>query len=207
MILFFRLRPPGCNILTMSWLFAVHADEVILTGLIIVSCVSFFASMKLPLWPFSSITYTTAATCSFVTIAASEGLSFPDNFARSRLIRSSVPHPRYFISLYSPPPPPSGVPTQGLLMSVLARNVPRALATGTCNSGMLATEAGTIGRAVGNSLLTIYMRRFTEPADILNVFSCTAIAALLFSLLAVSLVRSSEGQQSLQVCVFLTSRR
>lgn len=40
-------------------------------------------------------------------------------------------------------------------MSTLSKVVPYSLAVGTCNSGLINTEVGTIGRAIGDSLVTL----------------------------------------------------
>ena len=44
---------------------------------------------------------------------------------------------------------------EGVTMSLLSKVVPPSLARGTFNSGLLATEAGTFGRAVGDMLVTL----------------------------------------------------
>lgn len=44
---------------------------------------------------------------------------------------------------------------EGVNMSLLSKTVPRSLARGTFNSGLLATEAGTLGRAVGDIFISI----------------------------------------------------
>ena len=44
---------------------------------------------------------------------------------------------------------------EGVNMSLLSKTIPRSLAKGTFNSGLLATEAGTLGRAVGDAVVTI----------------------------------------------------
>lgn len=44
---------------------------------------------------------------------------------------------------------------EGVNMSLLSKTIPRSLARGTFNSGLLATEAGTLGRAVGDNLVTM----------------------------------------------------
>mmetsp|Transcript_19382 Transcript_19382/g.26895 ORF Transcript_19382/g.26895 Transcript_19382/m.26895 type:complete len:668 (+) Transcript_19382:1-2004(+) len=43
---------------------------------------------------------------------------------------------------------------ESIIMSTLSKVVPYSLAVGTCNSGLLNTEIGTLGRAIGDSLLT-----------------------------------------------------
>lgn len=43
---------------------------------------------------------------------------------------------------------------EGVNMSLLSKTMPKALARGTFNSGLLATEAGTLGRAVGDQMVT-----------------------------------------------------
>ncbi len=39
-------------------------------------------------------------------------------------------------------------------MSLFTKVIPRRLAAGTFNSGFLSTEAGTLGRAVGDAVIT-----------------------------------------------------
>lgn len=43
---------------------------------------------------------------------------------------------------------------EGVNMSLLSKTIPRSMAKGTFNSGLLATEAGTLGRAVGDVMIT-----------------------------------------------------
>lgn len=44
---------------------------------------------------------------------------------------------------------------EGVNMSLLSKTIPRAFARGTFNSGLLATEAGTLGRAIGDVTITL----------------------------------------------------
>ncbi|GLE01159.1 hypothetical protein PINS_up009989 [Pythium insidiosum] len=44
---------------------------------------------------------------------------------------------------------------EGVNMSLLSKTIPRAFARGTFNSGLLATEAGTLGRAIGDVAITV----------------------------------------------------
>lgn len=44
---------------------------------------------------------------------------------------------------------------EGVNMSLLSKTIPRSLARGTFNSGLLATEAGTLGRAMGDIMITV----------------------------------------------------
>ncbi|TMW66755.1 hypothetical protein Poli38472_014067 [Pythium oligandrum] len=44
---------------------------------------------------------------------------------------------------------------EGVNMSLLSKTIPKAFARGTFNSGLLATEAGTFGRALGDVLITL----------------------------------------------------
>ncbi|RYH30903.1 hypothetical protein EON65_03910 [archaeon] len=45
---------------------------------------------------------------------------------------------------------------EGVIMSLLAKIISPELAQGTFNSGLLATEAGTFGRVVGDMLITMW---------------------------------------------------
>ncbi len=40
-------------------------------------------------------------------------------------------------------------------MSLLSKTIPKTFAKGTFNSGLLATEAGTFGRALGDIAITV----------------------------------------------------
>uniref|UniRef100_M4BRT1 SPX domain-containing protein n=1 Tax=Hyaloperonospora arabidopsidis (strain Emoy2) TaxID=559515 RepID=M4BRT1_HYAAE len=44
---------------------------------------------------------------------------------------------------------------EGVNMSLLSKTIPRSFAKGTFNSGLLATEAGTFGRAIGDVAITV----------------------------------------------------
>ncbi|RHY62407.1 hypothetical protein DYB38_004413 [Aphanomyces astaci] len=44
---------------------------------------------------------------------------------------------------------------EGVNMSLLSKTIPKAFARGTFNSGLLATEAGTLGRTLGNGAVTL----------------------------------------------------
>uniref|UniRef100_K3X6Z1 SPX domain-containing protein n=1 Tax=Globisporangium ultimum (strain ATCC 200006 / CBS 805.95 / DAOM BR144) TaxID=431595 RepID=K3X6Z1_GLOUD len=44
---------------------------------------------------------------------------------------------------------------EGVNMSLLSKTIPKAFAKGTFNSGLLATEAGTLGRAIGDVMITL----------------------------------------------------
>lgn len=44
---------------------------------------------------------------------------------------------------------------EGVNMSLLSKTIPKAFAKGTFNSGLLATEAGTLGRAIGDVAITL----------------------------------------------------
>lgn len=44
---------------------------------------------------------------------------------------------------------------EGVNMSLLSKTIPKAFAKGTFNSGLLATEAGTLGRAIGDVAITV----------------------------------------------------
>lgn len=44
---------------------------------------------------------------------------------------------------------------EGVNMSMLSKTIPKSFAKGTFNSGLLATEAGTLGRAIGDITITL----------------------------------------------------
>lgn len=44
---------------------------------------------------------------------------------------------------------------EGLDMSLMSKMLPARLARGTCNSGLITTEVGTFGRALGNMVITV----------------------------------------------------
>jgi hypothetical protein len=44
---------------------------------------------------------------------------------------------------------------EGVNMSLLSKTIPKSFARGTFNSGLLATEAGTFGRALGDVMITV----------------------------------------------------
>ena len=44
---------------------------------------------------------------------------------------------------------------EGLDMSLMSKMLPARLARGTCNSGLITTEVGTLGRALGNMVITV----------------------------------------------------
>ena len=59
---------------------------------------------------------------------------------------------------------------EGVIMSLLSKVVPAELAKGTFNSGLLATEAGTLGRVIGDCMLTYLAERqsaSTSPSSTL----------------------------------------
>ena len=41
-------------------------------------------------------------------------------------------------------------------MSLLSKKIPRSMSSGTCNAGLLATQAGSAGRFIGNLALTLF---------------------------------------------------
>jgi MFS family permease len=44
---------------------------------------------------------------------------------------------------------------EGVNMALLSKTIPKSFAKGTFNSGLLATEAGTLGRALGDIFITV----------------------------------------------------
>jgi len=53
---------------------------------------------------------------------------------------------------------------EGVIMSLLSKVVSPELARGTFNSGLLATEAGTLGRVFGDCMLTYLSERQSQSA-------------------------------------------
>ena len=51
---------------------------------------------------------------------------------------------------------------EGVIMSLLSKLVSTELAKGTFNSGLLATEAGTLGRVFGDCMLTYLSERHSS---------------------------------------------
>ena len=72
---------------------------------------------------------------------------------------------------------------EGVIMSLLSKVVSPELAKGTFNSGLLATEAGTLGRVVGDTMLTCLSERL-EAGVINGLFVPIALGVLLSILLA-----------------------
>ena len=71
---------------------------------------------------------------------------------------------------------------EGVIMSLLSKVVSPELAKGTFNSGLLATEAGTLGRVVGDTMLTCMSERL-EAGVINGLFVPIALGVLLSILL------------------------
>jgi len=71
---------------------------------------------------------------------------------------------------------------EGVIMSLLSKVVSPELAKGTFNSGLLATEAGTLGRVVGDTMLTCLSERL-EAGVINGLFVPIALGVLLSILL------------------------
>ena len=53
---------------------------------------------------------------------------------------------------------------EGVIMSLLSKLVSTELAKGTFNSGLLATEAGTLGRVFGDCMLTYLSERHSSSS-------------------------------------------
>jgi predicted membrane protein len=60
---------------------------------------------------------------------------------------------------------------EGVIMALLARVISPELAKGTFNSGLLATEAGTFGRVVGDVCITVFGAGRHQDAVINQLFS------------------------------------
>jgi len=50
----------------------------------------------------------------------------------------------------------STIVMESVSMSLLSKKIPPSMSRGTCNAGLLATQAGSFGRFIGNMLITIY---------------------------------------------------
>jgi len=80
---------------------------------------------------------------------------------------------------------------EGVIMSLLSKVVSSELAKGTFNSGLLATEAGTLGRVVGDCMLTFLSERHStgggESADgaVINALFLPVAIGVLVSILLV----------------------
>ena len=74
------------------------------------------------------------------------------------------------------------------MMAMLSKVVSPRLAKGTFNSGLLSTEAGTIGRVVGDMFITV-----TSSLRTLNIYEPSIVESLvncLYGPIAVGLVVS-----------------
>ena len=69
---------------------------------------------------------------------------------------------------------------EGVVMSLLSKLIAPELARSTCNSGLLATEAGTIGRVVGDALITFFGNA-KHGADLTTVVASTSSVAVAIS--------------------------
>ncbi len=50
----------------------------------------------------------------------------------------------------------STIVMEAVSMSLLSKKIPPSMSRGTCNAGLLATQAGSMGRFAGNMLITLY---------------------------------------------------
>ena len=74
---------------------------------------------------------------------------------------------------------------ESCLMSLLSKVVSPALARGVCNSGLLATEAGTAGRAAGDFILAFALKHCDGHAGrraLLGVLFPPSAAAIVLSI-------------------------
>ena len=71
---------------------------------------------------------------------------------------------------------------EGIIMSLLSKLVSPELAKGTFNSGLLATEAGNIGRVVGDILITLCASSQASSAYLVNRLFVPVLVGLLFSI-------------------------
>lgn len=69
-------------------------------------------------------------------------------------------------------------------MSLLSKLVSPELAKGTFNSGLLATEAGTLGRVIGDMLISYFAVMKSDAGEILNLL----YAPLLVGVILCSLI-------------------
>ncbi|KAJ1428034.1 major facilitator superfamily domain-containing protein [Ochromonadaceae sp. CCMP2298] len=72
---------------------------------------------------------------------------------------------------------------EGIIMALLAKLISPELAKGTFNSGLLATEAGTLGRVVGDVLITVFGGTHSPEVLTNNLFLPLGVMLLLSLLL------------------------
>ncbi len=68
---------------------------------------------------------------------------------------------------------------EGVIMTLLAKVISPELAKGTFNSGLLATEAGTFGRVLGDCCITLFGAAQDSSALVNHLFFPLAILVLL----------------------------
>ncbi len=73
---------------------------------------------------------------------------------------------------------------EGPNMSLLSKTIPQEWARGTFNSGLLATEAGTFGRVIGDVLVSLvcFLINDNEEANVLNGIFIPNLLLILFTL-------------------------
>jgi hypothetical protein len=77
---------------------------------------------------------------------------------------------------------------EGIIMALLSKLVSPELAKGTFNSGLLATEAGTFGRVLGDAAITFLGESSSRTSfELVNLLFFPFIAALFFSIIVIHL--------------------
>ena len=71
-------------------------------------------------------------------------------------------------------------------MSLLSKTVPTAWAKGTFNSGLLATEAGTFGRVIGDGFISVVSFLGSDDYDLVNSIFIPILAFIVLGTVAVT---------------------
>jgi hypothetical protein len=75
---------------------------------------------------------------------------------------------------------------EGIIMSILSKVISPELAKGTFNSGLLATEAGTFGRVIGDMTIVIFGGSGNESAHLVNQMFWPLALLIVASLLLIN---------------------
>jgi hypothetical protein len=76
---------------------------------------------------------------------------------------------------------------EGIVMSLLSKVISPELARGTFNSGLLATEAGTFGRVLGDLVITVFGDQTNVNGELVNRIYSPLLIMLLTGLFVVQL--------------------
>lgn len=76
---------------------------------------------------------------------------------------------------------------EGIVMSLLSKVISPELARGTFNSGLLATEAGTFGRVLGDLVITVFGDQMNVNGELVNRLYSPLLIMLLSGLFVVQL--------------------